>query len=242
MSGVATSFKKCYNTTAWQSATFDHNATQFPLTGAHRAVTCQGCHADGVYRGKSTACVSCHQQAFDASVNPNHRAAAFPTTCTGCHNTTAWRPSTWDHGTTQFPLTGAHRTVTCQQCHGDGVYRGKSTACVSCHQQNYDATTNPNHRSAGFPTTCTTCHNTTAWQGATFDHNATQFPLTGAHRAVTCQGCHADGVYVGKSTACVSCYQQAFDASVHPNPPPAASTTTCNRCHNTTAWRPSTWD
>ena len=29
-----------------------------------------------------------------------------------------------------FRCTGAHAAVTCQQCHGDGVFAGKSTVCV----------------------------------------------------------------------------------------------------------------
>ena len=57
----------------------------------------------------------------------------------------------FDHSATAFPLTGAHRAVACQQCHGDGVYHGKSAVCVSCHQADYDRTTDPNHRTAQFP-------------------------------------------------------------------------------------------
>ena len=44
----------------------------------------------------------------------------------------------------------------------------------------YQATKNPNHVAAGFPTTCETCHTTAQWPGAKFDHNtATKFA---AHR------------------------------------------------------------
>jgi len=239
--GFPTTCTSCHSTTAWTGAAFNHSATQFPLTGAHLAASCVACHADGVYRGKPTACLSCHQQGYDGSVNPNHRAAAFPTTCNSCHNTTAWQSTTWSHSTTRFALTGAHRAVTCRQCHADGVYAGKSMECVSCHQADFNATTSPNHRSAGFPTTCTTCHGTTAWLGATFNHSATQFPLTGAHLAASCVACHADGVYRGKPTACVSCHQQGYDGSVNPNHRAAAFPTTCSSCHNTTAWQSTTW-
>ena len=39
------------------------------------------------------------------------------------------------------------RTVqaTCAQCHGDGVYKGKPTTCVSCHQTDYNNAKDPNH-------------------------------------------------------------------------------------------------
>ncbi len=35
---------------------------------------------------------------------------------------------------------------------------GTPRDCYPCHQAQYDRTTNPNHRAAGFPTTCETCH------------------------------------------------------------------------------------
>ena len=36
------------------------------------------------------------------------------------------------------------------------------------------------------------CHNTTQWTGATFDHTATGFALTGAHTSVQCAQCHVN--------------------------------------------------
>ena len=54
--------------------------------------------------------------------------------------------------------------------YADGVYRGKPTTCVSCHQQDYTTAT-PNHAAAMFPNTCASCHTTTRWDGATFDHD-----------------------------------------------------------------------
>jgi hypothetical protein len=232
----------CHSSDSWRGAPFDHNATQFPLTGAHRAATCQGCHADNVYKGKPTTCASCHQQQFASTTNPPHAAAGFALTCQTCHNTTAWSGAPFDHDRTQFPLTGAHKASTCADCHRDGVYRGKPTTCVSCHQSAYDRTTKPAHKPAGFSTTCQTCHTTTAWLGAVFDHNATRFPLAGAHRAVDCSSCHADGVYSGKPTTCVSCHQTAFNATKNPPHAAAAFPTSCETCHSQTAWVPSSFN
>ncbi|HYA50654.1 MAG TPA: hypothetical protein VEG33_05745, partial [Streptosporangiaceae bacterium] len=172
---------------------FDHNASRFPLTGAHKIAACQQCHADGIYAGKSINCVSCHQQDYNATTNPGHQAAGFPTDCSVCHTTTAWTGALFDHNATQFPLTGAHLTVPCQQCHGDGVYVGKSTACVSCHLQDYNATTNPAHQAAGFPTDCATCHNTTGWAGATFNH--TWFNPNHQGAGGVCTECHTTTNY-----------------------------------------------
>ena len=39
----------------------------------------------------------------------------------------------FDHFSTGFPLTGAHRLVDCELCHIGGVFKGTQTRCVSCH-------------------------------------------------------------------------------------------------------------
>jgi hypothetical protein len=237
-SSFPTDCAQCHSPIDWHASRFDHQKTRFPLTGAHRAVACTTCHADGVYAGKSTLCYSCHRAEYDATAAPvpPHAASGFPTTCQTCHTTTTWSGSIFDHASTPFPLTGAHTTVACAGCHGDGVYAGKSTLCYSCHQAEYAATTTPAHAASGFPTACQACHSTSTWAGATFDHNATLFPLTGAHAAVACAGCHADGVYVGKSTACSSCHMTDYTNAVDPNHPGAGISTACQTCHNTTAW------
>ena len=105
----------------------------------------------------------------------------------------------FNHATTAFPLLGAHATQTCTTCHGDDVFTGKSTACVSCHQTDYNNTKNPNHATAGFPTACETCHKVsdTTWSQATFNHATTAFPLLGVHATQTCATCHGDGVLQG---------------------------------------------
>ena len=234
--GFSTSCALCHNTTQWPGAVYDHAATQFPLTGAHRTATCQSCHGDGVYDGKPTTCVSCHLAKYNATTNPGHKTAGFSTACETCHNTTQWPGAVFDHNSSQFPLTGAHRAATCADCHADGVYDGKPTTCVSCHLTTYNGTTNPNHKTAGFSTACETCHTTTQWPGAVFDHTNTLFPLTGAHRAATCQDCHADGVYKGKPTTCVTCHSGNYSASTNPHHAAAGFLTTCETCHNTTQW------
>ena len=92
------------------------------------------------------------------------------------------------HHEDDFPLTGAHVPVTCNQCHTNGQYAGLSTQCSTCHLPDYQKATNPNHVTAAFPQDCTVCHTTTQWTGATFDHSTkTTFPLTGAHVPVDLQ-------------------------------------------------------
>jgi nitrate/TMAO reductase-like tetraheme cytochrome c subunit len=210
-SGFPTDCTQCHTTSAWAGATFNHDATAFPLTGSHRAATCVDCHADGVYRGKSTACVSCHRSAYDQSTQPPHLTLTFPTDCQQCHTTAGWPGGIYDHASTRFPLTGAHRTATCAQCHGDGVWRGKSMVCSSCHQADYDRTTDPNHRTARFPTACETCHTTTAWAGARFDHDTQWFRIySGRHLGLwtSCANCHTNNSNYTVFT-CLSCHEHS---------------------------------
>ena len=234
--GFSSVCSTCHTTTTWVGGTYDHSTVPFPLTGAHRAVACASCHGDNVYRGKSMLCVSCHQAKYNATTNPPHGAAGFPTSCEACHSTTAWTGSSFNHAATTFPLTGAHVTALCTACHGDGVYKGKSTSCVSCHQQSYNTAALPPHQSLGFSTVCSVCHTTTRWPGGTYDHSTTQFPLSGAHLALTCKDCHADGVYRGKPKLCVSCHQAKYTATTSPPHAAAGFPTTCETCHSTKVW------
>jgi hypothetical protein len=229
----------CHSTTAWQPATFDHNTTQFPLTGAHTSTTCQSCHSSG-YTNTPADCYACHTTDFNNTTNPNHVAESYPTTCVDCHSTTAWQPAIFDHNATQFPLTGAHTSTTCQSCHSSG-YTNTPADCYACHTTDFNNTTNPNHVAANLPTTCVDCHSTTAWQPATFDHNTTQFPLTGAHSSTTCQSCHSSG-YTNTPTDCYACHTTEYNNTTNPNHIAANFPTTCVDCHSTTAWEPATFD
>lgn len=224
-----------------------HEDTRLPLRGAHAAISCLSCHlptASGKpqYIGQPTTCIGCHQADFDRAISPQHAAGGLPTTCLNCHTELTWQGAGFDHGITQFPLDGAHLAVSCTTCHLDGVYRGTSDACVSCHRTAYDGTMNPAHASAGYSTVCTDCHtNTTTWLGAVFNHSTSQFPLTGAHLAVGCSGCHADGVYRGQPTACAACHQADYEGTRAPPHSVTGYSTDCTTCHTTSAWAGATF-
>lgn len=211
-----------------------HQETRFPLTGSHVAVDCERCHTPTqqgrlTFVNRATECVDCHRAQYEATTNPAHAAGGIATDCVQCHATTAWSRARFSHAGTHFPLTGAHRAVTCAQCHADGVYAGKGTACVSCHQPDYDATTSPVHLTAGFPTTCQDCHTTTGWTGAALNHTWFRLP----HRNAACADCHTNPTnfsvfvctvchtqgetdphhrevngYVWNSTNCYGCHQR----------------------------------
>jgi len=232
----------CHNSSNWRPASFDHNLSRFPLTGAHAAVACNQCHVNNIFTGTPTACYSCHQTDFQAARNPNHVAAKFSQTCTDCHITAAWKPATFDHTKTRFPLLGAHATTACNQCHVNNIFAGTPTNCYSCHQADYQNTKNPNHVASNFSQTCQTCHNNNAWRPASYDHNLSRFPLTGAHLAVACNQCHVNNIFMGTPTACYSCHQTDFQAARNPNHVAAKFSQTCTDCHTTSAWKPSTFN
>jgi len=199
-----------------------HQATAFPLTGSHLAVDCRSCHtprAPGqlAFVNLPSRCESCHMKDYQATNNPPHGSAGFPTDCESCHSPRAWSGAGFDHNRTQFPLTGAHKPLPCAQCHADGVYRGKATACVSCHQPDYNGTTNPAHAAAGFPTDCASCHTTTAWTPANFNHDGF-FPISsGAHRPgvwTSCSTCHTNASNYAVFD-CLSCHGKSTTDSHH---------------------------
>ena len=241
--GLPQTCEQCHNTTSWLTSTFNHNTmTKFPLTGAHTTAACAQCHTGGAFASTPTGCFSCHSKDFQTTTNPNHVAAGFPTDCSVCHSTTNWLGATFDHSKTAFPLTGAHMPLACSSCHSSGVFAGLSTTCVSCHQTNFQATTNPNHVASGFPTDCQVCHNTAAWVPSIFDHSKTVFPLTGFHVQVACSSCHVGGHYAGTPTDCYSCHKSQYTSTTSPNHLAAAFPTTCQTCHNTTAWTGATFN
>lgn len=222
-----------------------HQLTRFPLEGAHLSADCTSCHTPAAQGGqqfvaRQTTCVGCHQAEYASARNPDHSGGGFPRDCSQCHTVTMWNRARFDHNANGFPLTGAHRAVSCIQCHTGGRFGGVRADCVSCHQQDYTQAATPNHSASQFPTDCTACHTTTAWTPASFNHSATSFPLTGAHRTTGCTDCHADGVYHNKPTTCQSCHLRDFNAATSPNHTQLGWPQTCITCHsggsNTTAW------
>ncbi|MCK9209800.1 MAG: hypothetical protein M0P61_03070 [Ignavibacteriaceae bacterium] len=237
--GLSTDCKSCHTPDGWKPSTFNHATTNYQLVGKHTTAACSDCHK-GKAAGTSQICNDCHQPNYASSVNPNHLSIGLSTDCKSCHTTDGWKPSTFNHATTNFQLTGKHSTVLCSDCH-KGKTTGTDTQCYGCHKTDYDNTTNPHHIAANFPTDCTKCHSTTAWKPATFDHSTTKFPLTGAHTSVDCVKCHTNG-YTNTPTDCYSCHKTNYDNTTNPKHSTAGFTTACADCHKTAAWTPATFD
>ncbi|MBI3872431.1 MAG: hypothetical protein HY304_05080 [candidate division Zixibacteria bacterium] len=230
---------RCHTTMAWTPATLDHDLTRFPLTGAHVSVSCNNCHTSG-YTGTPAACFACHEKNYRQAPDPNHVTAGFSTECASCHSTAGWSPARFDHNVTGFSLTGAHATVTCNKCHASG-FTGTLSACFACHETDYTSAADPKHIAAGFPTECAQCHTTSGWRPANLNHDLTRFPLTGAHKSVTCENCHSAG-FTGTSSACSACHHDEYTNTPDPNHVTAGFSTSCSECHTTEGWKPANLD
>ncbi|MEI6577168.1 MAG: hypothetical protein WCO63_13405 [Bacteroidota bacterium] len=239
-SGFSTSCEQCHKVNAylWDAKGFNHDF--FPLTLGHNINECSKCHTNGTFSGLSPICLSCHQQTYNTTNNPNHASANFSTDCKQCHTTNpGWTPANFDHSL--FPLTGGHNIADCSKCHINGNYTNTPTNCVACHQTNYNNTHNPNHATAGFSTDCKLCHTTNlGWSPATIDHSF--FPLTLGHN-IDCSKCHINGNYTNTPTACVACHQTDFNNTTNPNHSAAGYGTDCKICHlSTTPGWPATFN
>jgi nitrate/TMAO reductase-like tetraheme cytochrome c subunit len=235
---ISTDCFSCHTTSpAWKPAQFPQHDTYFALTGAHQTANCSQCH-NGNYTNISNTCVSCHQTAYNAAVNPNHTLAGIATACESCHNSNAWVPSSFKHITTGFDLTGQHSSIQCSSCH-KGTTSGLNSLCMSCHQADYNSA--QNHLTQGFPTDCEMCHNAVAWNQTTFNHNNTIFQLTGAHITTSCSKCHTNG-FTNTPTECSSCHINRFNNATNPNHVSLNLSNQCQNCHTTNpGWKPATF-
>ena len=169
----------CHTLDGWKPANFDHSTAAFLLLGKHAQAVCQDCHSDLIFKGTPQDCYSCHAKddAHGGQLGPD---------CVRCHVPDGWKPSTFDHSMSVFPLTGKHIAVVCKSCHQDLSFKGTPQVCVACHSK-VDA------HAGQFGTDCAQCHSTAGWKPATFDHSRAAFPLTGAHVSVACKSCHTGG-------------------------------------------------
>lgn len=239
---------------------FDHTNAGWPLDGSHGRQKCSACHkttfrispvvrlsqrpkADPGWLGLERRCTSCHEDAHRGALDQN---------CLKCHDVEHWKPAPrFDHAKTNYPLTGAHDTVTCAACHeaprlqlasdtrGNPIPRFKPLEhreCVACHTDVHRGKLGP---------ACSRCHQTTSFKTinrASFDHDRTRYPLRGRHVEVACEKCHDfSRGSVAQSRPFATC------SGCH-TPDPHAGTATlagrvvdCASCHTVEGWRPSSY-
>jgi hypothetical protein len=167
----------CHTTKDWSSATFDHAAAGFPLTGGHANLLCAKCHTNpNTFSGLSTACSSCHSKPADHPANTGNN-------CGACHTIKDWSSATFDHAAAGFPLTGGHANLTCSKCHTNpNTFGGLSTDCISCHSK-------PASHPSFYWSQCTKCHTISAFTPISYTASHT-FPLNHGGAGKVCTQCH----------------------------------------------------
>ncbi|MDP1622012.1 MAG: hypothetical protein Q8M08_06695 [Bacteroidales bacterium] len=208
---------RCHTPKSWvvNNITEIHQRSRFPLVGAHVTADCFDCHTNASASKLSfyplgVECFDCHLKDYAGTTRPDHTAGAYSKNCLECHNMTSvsWSGAGINHNF--FPLTLGHKINNCQECHKTGNFTGTSTVCVSCHQSNYNSTSNPNHNSIGFSTNCTDCHTTNpGWKPAEYrEHDAKSFPIySGKHNGTwsICSECHTNPASYTQFT-CIDCH------------------------------------
>jgi len=211
----------CHTPLAWDETSFDHGRTQFPLEGQHRALPCGTCHGGVDLRTISRECVSCHRE-------EDSHLGGLGESCDVCHQATGWENAVFDHAVTEFQLEDAHALLTCNDCHAGIPLSEIANTCYGCHV-GVDA------HGGTYGVQCEACHRPTTWQDVTFDHALSNFPLTGAHVGLACEQCHQGGQFQEIGSACVTCHA---DPVYHQG----LFGYTCESCHNTSSWRPATFN
>lgn len=239
---VGNDCSRCHNNATWiiPNVRDIHLQSRFPLVGAHSSADCNRCHTSASklqFATMSIDCYDCHRDKYMATTQPNHQQSGYSTNCIECHrqNSYEWTASGFNHDF--FPLTGGH-SINCARCHGEGKYEAISSACIDCHQTNYNATTSPNHLQSKFPTTCADCHTTSPnWKPALFkQHDSESFPIySGKHKNEwsSCTDCHKqEGNF--SSFSCIDCHEHrksAMDKEHDEERDYSYNSNACLNCH-----------
>lgn len=253
--------ESCHTVEGWEPTTYtvaDHAKTRFPLVSPHANVKCADCHVpagkETRYRIKFELCLDCHKDEHGGQF----AAAPWLNRCEQCHAGATWKTSNYTlakHQKSSWPLTGGHAAVACNDCHKPSissktaVYHFSSVSCTSCHEDVHKgefAQRMAAHDAQGKPLGCEACHSTKDWKDLSkFDHERTDFPLLGSHRAVACADCHKPPnmeltmIHVQFKTAPKACNE------CHENPHAdqfGARANDCASCHNNIKWKPSLFD
>jgi hypothetical protein len=253
---------ECHTEDGWKPSMFnvkDHATSKYPLEGKHAPVDCDKCHLpagkDTIYKVKFAACLDCHKDEHDGQF----AAAPYKNRCEDCHTVKDFHLSTYTvakHRKSRYPLSGAHVSVGCNECHKVGEagrtdkilpFRWKDMSCTACHKDPHKGEFKEMQaklRADGTPFGCEACHNVKSWIDVNgFDHSKTKFPLIGAHRAVACGACHKAPVgskeiqFKGVSQICEDCH-----GDVHGKQFEKEGKTHCTDCHNSSKWVPSTFN
>ena len=218
---LGTKCEQCHVPSDWKRFRFDHSKTRYPLLGKHEAALCKDCHAGERYKNLPMECSGCHKD------DDPHKNKQFKNIlglkCETCHTERDWKKATFDHDKTDFRLLDKHIDTKCLECHPMPKLDQTPTTCIGCH------TKDDVHKDK-LGKRCETCHDAKTWKKApTFDHQKTDFPLTGKHQPVKCEQCHRTKLFAGASPICVACHKKDDEHN-------GRFGTQCERCHTDRTW------
>jgi hypothetical protein len=229
----------CHTPSGWKPARFSHDRTGFPLRGRHTAVDCAGCHKGEWQDPVPQTCSACH-------ADPHLQE--FGQSCSSCHTEETWQPLFLvdAHRRTQFPLSGRHASLPCEECHvekRDRTFTRAALACTQCHTADAAraSATTLNHRA--LEPTCQSCHTPVAFAPARLPAHEVCFPLAGTvHAPIRCGECHVQQALIGARVTgscrslvrCAECHTHAkkiTDAQHKGVPGYAHQSNKCADCH-----------
>ncbi|MCB0326118.1 MAG: hypothetical protein KDD52_00715 [Bdellovibrionales bacterium] len=212
--------QNCHQSSRWKPvAKFNHQKTSFPLLGKHKNVACSKCHKTISDSGRSTSnlkpknstymqmngfpfgsCENCHKDVHNGSFGPD---------CKSCHNENSWKSiggrmvsGSNFHDKTRYPLLGAHKNVSCKDCHGPwgnqkAKYKNMNfSKCTHCHIDAHGGQLTLVYPYPGNESkTCDACHTLESFSKVSYgisQHQKTRYPLVGSHQAVPCIDCHRE--------------------------------------------------
>ena len=238
--GMKMECEACHTVDDWKTIKlkgFNHNKTRFTLEGQHRIIQCKQCHPTLIFAQNKVKkdCNACHKDVHQATVGFD---------CKRCHSSNSWLiPNARRmHQQIGFALVGAHAVADCYRCHQSASllrFENIRKDCFGCHAKEYNATTKPNHRSAGFDTDCNRCHTQTGkdWSDAGKGTTHGFFPINGGHAQVKCESCHYDGYNAKLSSECSSCHSlNAKELKAFPAHGTKYRGYNCTNCHTIQAW------
>lgn len=232
----------CHTSDSWYVKTgkmrFNHDLTDFKLTGQHKKVECRACHGNLIFKSTPKNCSNCHNDIHQNTTSYE---------CETCHNAESWLVKNINdiHNKMRFPVLGVHQNVNCNSCHlsyNQLRFEIKGINCVDCHKKDYEQAKNPNHLLSKFSLDCTHCHSleSKGWRGKNFTH--TFFPLVGGHSIQNCFSCHNQSSFAGLDKNCKSCHQKDYDLAQNPNHRNLNISTNCEVCHTINGWSPARFD
>jgi predicted CXXCH cytochrome family protein len=215
------------------------------LLGQHRVVKCGECHGTDLNsKPEHTNCTSCHKDYHKGEFIASGKSGE----CSDCHTVSGFSPSLFTlelHQKTRFPLAGSHLAQSCQSCHYSGSewkFKKDNIECSSCHNNIHG-----NEISAKFMgnNNCSNCHNVENWLKYSFDHEKTEFKLTGKHASKKCYDCHKKEEsttppvrkFASLNTYCESCHKE-----VHNYQFKSTGENDCLKCHTTSNWKAEKFD